>query len=142
MLASHNGYHSESATSRTASVFMPSCSNSKSKAEYGASPRRPSEPVATIAKPLPGKMPISEAFVVSQNSCSSPHASRRAAESSSFGPRASNFSRAAAKSLAAPGVLPAPAGDDESGDSCSPCLIPVRIGSATPKEYSQREYQI
>src|SRR6201996_113374 len=102
MLASHNGYQSESATSRTASVFIPSCNSSRSRSEYGTSSRRPSEPVATMAKPLPGMMPISEAFVVSQNSWSSPHASRSAAESSSFGPRASSFSRAAAKSLAAP----------------------------------------
>ena len=82
MLASHNGIPERSATWVTMSRGILSCTRIRSRSEYGSSSPRPSPPVATMANPLVGVMPISVAFVVSQNSCRSSSASRSAAESS------------------------------------------------------------
>ncbi len=68
MLASHNGYHSSSATSPTTSAGMSSCSSIRSRSEYGSSSPRPRPPVATMANPLVAVMPISVALVVNQKS--------------------------------------------------------------------------
>ena len=111
MLASHNGYHSNSATWPTTSLGMLSCSSIRSRSEYGSSSPRPSPPVATIAKPLVAVMPISAAFVVSQNSCRSSSASRSAAESSWRAPPASSCSarRRSVAESARPGSATRPA---------------------------------
>ena len=92
MLASHNGYHKPRRPRLTTFAGMLSCSSIRSRSEYGSNSPRPSPPVATMAKPLVSVIPISAAFVVSQNSCRSSSASRSAAESSWREPPASSCS--------------------------------------------------
>src|SRR6516165_1992176 len=98
---------------------MLSCSSIRSRSEYGSSSRRPRPPVATMANPLVSVMPISPALVVSQNSCRSNSASRRAAELRWRGPPANNCSVAASKSFA---------GRGDPAEACAPAASAAGSG--------------
>ena len=129
-LASHNGYHSLSATRCSRSADLLSCNNIRSRSEYGSNSWRPSPPTPTMANPLLSVIPISAALAISQDSCRSCHACRSSAACSPL-PSESNLRRAVAKSLAVQAFsVPGRDDPDGSGGSCFIPSRPVRPGSA------------
>ncbi len=78
-LASHNGYHSASATRCSTSSDLLSCNSIRSRSEYGSSSWRPRPPMPTRAKPLSSAIPIWAALAANHDSCRSSQACRSSA---------------------------------------------------------------